>query len=82
MSGPDIEIRAVLWSGLTLATVVAAVIGATLALLHVWHEPPAGMPSGAASLVSTLRSLGPALQSAPQVGADATRAAAASQARR
>jgi hypothetical protein len=75
MSRLDIEYRAVLWSGLTVAAVVSGAIGVALVLLHAWHEPPGGAPSGAASLVPALRALGPTLQSAPQLDAAVQRAA-------
>jgi hypothetical protein len=82
MSRPDIDVRPVLWSGLTVAAVVAIVIAAAFGLLHAWNEPPGGAPSGAATLVPALRELGPTLQSAPQLDAAASRFEAASQARR
>jgi hypothetical protein len=80
MSEPDINFRPVLWGGLTIAAVVATVIGSVFGLLRAWHEPAGGTPTGAASLVPALRAKGPTLQSAPQLNAAADRAAAASQA--
>ncbi len=67
MSRLDVDVRAVLWSGLTIAALVAGVIALVFASLHAWHEPPGGAPSGASSLVPALRALGPTLQSAPQL---------------
>jgi hypothetical protein len=81
MSRPDIDVPPVLRSGLALAAIVALAIGAVFGLLHLWHEPPGGAPSGAASLVPALQALGPTLQSAPQLDAAASPATASSQAR-
>jgi hypothetical protein len=82
MPKPDIDVRPVGWSALTVFAVVSAVIGTVFAMLQVWHEPAGGAPSGAASLVPALRALGPTLQSAPQLDAAVARDAAASQAER
>lgn len=69
MPAPDVDLRRIGWSALALAATVAAAIGTAAGLVHVWHIPAGGPPSGAMPLLGALRAQGPALQSAPQAPA-------------
>lgn len=66
MPKPDFAFGPVAIGAAAVALVVAIAIAASFALLRSWHEPPGGLPSGAADLVPALRANGPSLQSAPQ----------------
>lgn len=60
----DVDVRAVAWSGLAIATTIAVAIGAVFLLLHFWRVSP-----GADRLrlpYAPVAVEGPRLQSAPQ----------------
>jgi hypothetical protein len=74
MPAPDIDVRAVAWTGGAIAATIFAVIGAVVLLLHVWQVSPG---ADRVRLPYDLVIEGPALQSAPQPGLAAERASKA-----
>ena len=70
----DVDVRAVAWIGLAIATTLAVVICAVFLLLHVWRVAPG---ADRLRLPYTIVIDGPALQSAPQPELGAERAAQA-----
>jgi hypothetical protein len=63
MPKPDVDVRAVAWSGFAIAATIAVVVGAVFVLLHVWRTPPG---ADRLRLPYTLVVEGARLQSAPQ----------------
>jgi hypothetical protein len=60
---PDVAVRPVLWTGITIAAVIAVVIMAVFALLHFSRVPPGGERLSAGD---DAKLAAPGLSSAPQ----------------
>ena len=63
MPKPDVDARAVAWTGFSIAAAIVVVVGAVFVLLHVWRTPPG---ADRLRLPYALVVEGPKLQSAPQ----------------
>ena len=74
MPKPDVDVRAVAWTGFSIAAAIVVVVCAVFLLLHLWRTPP-GADRLRASY--TLAVEGPKLQSAPQPELRGERAAKA-----
>jgi hypothetical protein len=63
MPAPDLNTRAILWTGIAIALTVSGVVAAVLLLLQHWQLPGGGerVPLGYGLVIE-----GPALQSSPQ----------------
>ena len=74
MPKPDVDVRAVAWTGLAIGATIGAVVCAVFVLLHVWRVSPG---ADRLRLPYALVVAGPTLQSAPQADLRAERAAKA-----
>ena len=74
MSKPDVDVRAVAWTGFAIAAAIAVVVAAVFVLLHVWQTSPG---ADRLRLPYALVVEGAKLQSAPQPELGSERAAKA-----